>query len=234
MASARNPSNGEGHSAVTVSTRQTTETSAGQKTCPGLSADVHHIPRGLLEPRLPNMMPRLLAQHHPPNIFMQLRRPSRRAASRHRNRGRIGRTGRCGCLPSEVIRTRLQCPQKGRDTGAMIPISPTPSAKVNRLAVSLAVFGGSSTSPAGTPQDGRHAVSRATISSIGTTVSGVQLRSSSSGINSINRTTTPSRRENSANASIWLSLKPRSSTQLTLTGPSPAAFAARIPASTRS
>ena len=32
-------------------------------------------------------------------------------------------------LPSEVSRTRLQCPQNGCDTGAMIPISPTPSSK---------------------------------------------------------------------------------------------------------
>jgi len=40
-------------------------------------------------------------------------------------------------LPSDVIRTRLQCPQKGRDTGATIPISPNPSRNVNRRAVSL-------------------------------------------------------------------------------------------------
>ena len=32
-------------------------------------------------------------------------------------------------LPSEVMRMRLQWPQKGCDTGAMIPISPMPSSK---------------------------------------------------------------------------------------------------------
>ena len=32
-------------------------------------------------------------------------------------------------LPSEVMRMRLQCPQKGCDTGAMMPISPMPSSK---------------------------------------------------------------------------------------------------------
>jgi hypothetical protein len=41
-------------------------------------------------------------------------------------------------LPSEVRRTRLQWPQKGRETGAMMPISPRPSSKVKRRAVSLA------------------------------------------------------------------------------------------------
>ena len=52
-------------------------------------------------------------------------------------------------LPSEVMRTRLQWPQKGRETGAMMPISPRPSAKVKRCAVSLAALAGSSTRPAG-------------------------------------------------------------------------------------
>ena len=32
-------------------------------------------------------------------------------------------------LPSLVMRMRLQCPQKGCETGAMMPISPTPSSK---------------------------------------------------------------------------------------------------------
>ena len=67
-----------------------------------------------------------------------------------------------------------------------------------------------------------------------TTVSGFQVRSSSSGMNSMKRTMTPSRRENSAKGSIWASLNPRSRTQLTLTGPRPAACAAWTPASTRS
>ncbi len=33
-------------------------------------------------------------------------------------------------LPSEVMRTRLQCPQKGCETGAMMPISPMPSSNL--------------------------------------------------------------------------------------------------------
>ena len=48
-------------------------------------------------------------------------------------------------LPSEVRRTRLQGPQKARETGAMMPISPMPSSKVKRCAVSPGALPGSGT-----------------------------------------------------------------------------------------
>ena len=48
----------------------------------------------------------------------------------------------------------------------------------------------------------------------GTTISGVQRRPSSRGMNSMKRTTTSSSRAKRAKPSIWSSLKPRSSTQL--------------------
>ena len=70
------------------------------------------------------------------------------------------------------------------------------------------------------------------ISSSVTTVSGDQVRSSSSGMNSMKRTVTPSSRANMPKGMIWSSLKPRMRTQLTFTGHSPARRAARIPAST--
>ena len=66
---------------------------------------------------------------------------------------------------------------------------------------------------------------RSTISRSETTISGVHSRPSSSGMNSINRTITSSRRANSANPSTWSSLNPRSSTQLIFSGVSPAALA---------
>ena len=67
---------------------------------------------------------------------------------------------------------------------------------------------------------------------MGTTISGDHRRSSSSGINSIKRTATSSSRANWANASTSPSLKPRSSTQFTFSGVSPASRAARTPATT--
>ena len=70
---------------------------------------------------------------------------------------------------------------------------------------------------------------RSTISFSVTTISGVQRRPSSRGMNSIKRTTTSSSRAKRAKPSIWSSLKPRRSTQLILSGVSPAARAARMP-----
>src|SRR5713101_4740100 len=67
-----------------------------------------------------------------------------------------------------------------------------------------------------------------------TTISGVQTRSSSSGMNSIKRTTTPSSRANMPKGMIWSSLNPRSRTQLIFTGSSPARRETRTPASTLS
>ena len=125
-------------------------------------------------------------------------------------------------LPSEVSRTRLQLPQKACETGAMIPISPTPSSKVYRVAVSLAAIGGNCTS-------GRKASSRAFTSSSGRTVSGDQKRPYSSGMNSMNRTMTPSSRENFAKGTSWSSLKPRSNTQFILIWSKPVCLAARTP-----
>ena len=67
---------------------------------------------------------------------------------------------------------------------------------------------------------GTKSLSFSRISSIGTTTSGDQTRSSSSGMNSMKRTTTPSSREKRANSTIWSSLNPRRRTQLTFTGSS--------------
>ena len=59
---------------------------------------------------------------------------------------------------------------------------------------------------------------RSTISLRGTTISGVQRRSSSSGMNSMKRTMTSSSRAKRAKPSISSSLNPRSRTQLILSG----------------
>ena len=73
---------------------------------------------------------------------------------------------------------------------------------------------------------------RETISRRGTTISGVQRRPSSSGMNSIKRTTTSSSTGKLCEAFHLVVVEPRSRTQLTLRGVRPAARAARSPLST--
>ena len=96
-------------------------------------------------------------------------------------------------LPSLVRRTRLQCPQNGFDTGAIIPISPTPSSK--RIAA-RSRCNHAPLPPADEPLHLR------TISSCVITTSGDQTRSSSSGMNSMKRTATLSSRANFPNGNL--------------------------------
>jgi hypothetical protein len=116
---------------------------------------------------------------------------------------------------------------RGLETGAMMPISPSPMSKVYRSAVSPGVVAVSGTS-------GRKLLKIPSIYLKPTTLFGDQIRSSSNGMNSMNRTATLSEREKRTKSRIWSSLKPRIMTTLTLTVCRPTRMAARMPATTAS
>jgi hypothetical protein len=83
-------------------------------------------------------------------------------------------------LPSAVRRIRSQSPQNGSDTGLMKPIFPLPSAKRHTRAVALG--------SRGTSSSGQTAWMAARISSPDRTCSGAHVRSASSGMYSMKRT----------------------------------------------
>ena len=96
--------------------------------CDALAPDVHHRPRRRHEIRLADVVPFFFLLHHAADEIGQffVAAPRRICACRswsHTENRQVR------ILPSLVMRMRLQCPQKGCDTGAMIPISPTPSSK---------------------------------------------------------------------------------------------------------
>ena len=112
--------------------------------------------------------------------------------------------------PSAVMRIRSHEEQKGCETGLMNPTSPAPSANAQRSAVDEA--------GAGRRTSGCAASIIARISSPVRTSSFDQVRSASSGMNSMKRTTYGLRRASSAKATTSCSVKPRIATQLTLIG----------------
>ena len=93
-----------------------------------LAADMHHGSRRRHEIGFADVVTLFFLLDHAANEFANSwsQAPSRiwacRSWSQTENR-------QVRILPSEVMRMRLQCPQKGCDTGAMIPISPMPSSK---------------------------------------------------------------------------------------------------------
>ena len=94
-----------------------------------LSPDVHHRSRGGNEAGFANVVTLFFVVQD--NIRIKSASSSSLAPACIRAARSCSRTEnrQVRILPSEVTRTRLQCPQKGCDTGAMMPISPTPSSK---------------------------------------------------------------------------------------------------------
>ena len=180
------------------------------------SADMYHRPRRLKELRLANVVPRFLLFNGTQNVraqFLVVRsspHPSVEVVLHLRKQA-------CPDLPVRGQPNPAACSAKGlahrrnnADLANSIAKRITPR-RLARLARGISTSG--NTRPI-----------RSTISFSVTTISGVHSRPSSSGMNSMNRTTTPSSRANRAKPSTWSSLKPRSSTQLIFSGVSPAAL----------
>ncbi len=189
-----------------------------------LSADVNHATRRLVKAGFPNMVTRFFFHDDTSDVRAEVAIGSTASHDTDEVVVALGEEARANFAVGGEPDAAAVAAEGLADGGDDADLTET-VVEGEALGGFAGVVGGSSTR-------GRTRLRRSTISSMVTTVSSFQVRPSSRGIHSMKRTMTPSERENSANCSIWLSLKPRRRTQLTLTGPRPAAWAARTPART--